>query len=272
MLNCLMAQHYWPHHLVPVSKSVILLYLEEYYPMVICVQVSAFPVLACVLLGPSTSLSTEIFMQSFSDYLSTVDYKTISDALTMTEFSSAVKSSIINIISRFGCTEIPTPKNLRLIMSNLAEHHFTAQPFAAICKMSSAIPDTHRPFWQSIGVEQLYSLIKSSIASPLKVLEILSEPSFENCNEERVFLYLQQYIGQMSCSEVNRFLRFVTGYSVLTGEHISVTFNTLSGIARQPIAHTCGYVLELYVSYLDFVGEFSTILGNDEYCWAMDST
>lgn len=78
----------------------------------------------------------------------------------------------------------------------------------------------------------------------------------------------------MTLDEVNRFLRFVTGFSVLTGNRISVTFNGVSGFALCPKTHTCGSVLDIpytYTTYLDFVQEFSCLLNSDEYCWAMDS-
>jgi hypothetical protein len=233
----------------------------------------AFPVLACALLGPSVSLSTDIYVQSFSDYLSTVDYNTISHALKVDIFSTDVRTSIINIISRFDSREVPTPNNLRHILSSLSEHHFKSLPYAAISTMNGAIPDLHKPFWQNIGAEQFYDLVNSVVASPSKVLQVLSEPIFQNSNEKRVFMYLEQFIGQMTRNEVNRFLRYVTGYSILTGKCISVTFNALSGIARRPIAHTCDSILEVpntYATYLDFVQEFSCLLNGNEYCWAMD--
>lgn len=54
-------------------------------------------------------------------------------------------------------------------------------------------------------------------------------------------------------------------------ENIMVSFNSTTGMARRPIAHTCGRVLELpstYISYLEFETEISAIL-NDEYSWEM---
>ena len=72
----------------------------------------------------------------------------------------------------------------------------------------------------------------------------------------------------MRNEEVRRFLCFTTGSSVLIANRISVTFNNLSGLARKPIAHTCGYVIELpttYMSFLDFEQEFTAILAEDEY-------
>lgn len=70
------------------------------------------------------------------------------------------------------------------------------------------------------------------------------------------------------------FLRFVTGSSVLTSDTINVSFNTLGGAARRPIAHTCSNLLELSNTYctffLEFVEEFSALLSNEEFCWSMN--
>ncbi len=129
----------------------------------------AFPVLASVLLGPSTSIPPDILVQSFSDYLSPVDNKTITDALALKEFTQDIKTQIVNIIARFGCRENPTPGNLKCQLSRLAHHHFNIQPFAAISTMNSGIPDKHKPFWQTVSVVKLTN---SLIASPSKVLDI----------------------------------------------------------------------------------------------------
>lgn len=77
--------------------------------------------------------------------------------------------------------------------------------------------------------------------SPEKVvtsIETNCEP--ENNTQERVLMYLRQYVGSLSRNNLCLFLRLVTGSCVFTGRGIMVTFNKLDGLARQPIAHTCG--------------------------------
>lgn len=81
------------------------------------------------------------------------------------------------------------------------------------------------------------------------------------------------YITNMTEEEIRCFLRFVTGSAVLTSKKIIVTFNSLSGIQRRPIAHTCDCVLELptsYSSYPEFEHEFAVLMP-DEMSWTMDS-
>ena len=69
-------------------------------------------------------------------------------------------------------------------------------------------------------------------------------------------------------------MHFVTGSSVCTVRRIDVSFNTLSGLARRPVAHTCDPLLELpstYMNYSEFYSEFQAILSetNKEFTFRM---
>lgn len=110
-------------------------------------------------------------------------------------------------------------------------------------------------------------------ATPMKVLSLLDDDLADDPNKMRVFKYLSQFIGNMSNDELRSFLRYVTGASVCPTKHINVTFNSLTGIARRPIGHTCVNQLDLsvdYCTYLEFVVEFRTFLSSSE-AWYMDA-
>lgn len=234
----------------------------------------SFPVLALVLLGLSTNISHEIMVKYFLEFLSQVDRKAIAIALRAKEFTQPMKTSTINVLSRFGCREIPTPSNLSHLLYTLAQHQFRSRPFAALSLMNSGVPEKHKAFWQNMEVNEFCRVCEALTTNPEKILEQIVEPFFANEHEERVFGYLQQYIGEMKVVEAKRFLRFVTGSSALTGDKISISFNALVGAARQPIAHTCSNTLEIpytYNTFLDFSEEFSTLLSNEEFCWSMNS-
>lgn len=233
----------------------------------------AFPVLAYILKGPSVTIPQNIVLQSFCDYLCVVDRDSISQALKSTTFTDEVRNSIISVLSRYDCRDVPTPSNLSKLLFSIANHEFKIKPFAVLSLMNTGIPDGHRPFWDSVRVDELYALCSSLSASPQRVLEKIQEPIFKNTNERRVFNYLLQYVGEMKVEEVKKFLRYVTGSTVLIKENLTISFNALSGLARRPIAHTCSYILELshtYPTYVEFEQEFSSIL-NNQYCWPIDS-
>ena len=143
---------------------------------------------------------------------------------------------------------------------------------AAVYAMHSGIPSSEIPFWNAFFVEQLYDVYLSLNATPAKVLSLIDEPYVENASQARIFEYLQQYIGDLKSDELQQFIRFTTGSSVIIAEHIKVSFNALTGLARRPIAHTCDCLLELpstYQSFLEFRLEFSTILADKEFSWDM---
>ncbi len=78
----------------------------------------------------------------------------------------------------------------------------------------------------------------------------------------------------MTQTQVKSFLRFVTGSSVCSVQALEIQFNTLSGLARGPIAHTCSNILELsstYMSFHDFEQESRLMLSDEKYSWIMDA-
>ncbi len=112
--------------------------------------------------------------------------------------------------------------------------------------------------------------------TPKKVNELLLQPEFMSENEERVYGYLVCMIGNVNINEGRNFLRFVTGSSVCSTKGITISFNTLSGLARRPIAHTCDCMLELsstYLNYDEFYIDFAVIFDevNQQYTFRIDA-
>ena len=142
-------------------------------------------------------------------------------------------------------------------------------PLGAIYALHSGLPDIHRDFWNHFSIEHLFKLYVALNATPDIVISKIVEP--EQCNSacSRVFAYLLliHFIGNMKQDELRQFLRFVTGSSVLITKAINVYFNSLQGIARRPISHTCSCTLELsvsYTNYLDFEQEFCMVLSSKD--------
>ena len=101
-------------------------------------------------------------------------------------------------------------------------------------------------------------------------------PGTKSSNEERVSAYLTTMIGNISTNELRSFLRFVTGSTVCSSTEILVTFNSLGGLARRPLAHTCDSTLELsstYMNYEEFYLDFKAIFDkvNEEFTFRMDA-
>ena len=94
-----------------------------------------------------------------------------------------------------------------------------------------------------------------------------------NRAQQRTFGFLISYIGNLNMKSMRLFFHFVTGSAVRIGKHIAVEFNSLFGLERRPIAHTCTCTLELPITYstlIEFTNEFDNVLSDDNV-WIMDT-
>ena len=229
------------------------------------------------LCGPGVKLPNSILLESFVDYLTTYESSLLRDTIMASEqkesFSGHIQAQLIGVLSRLGCTEIPTPANVKRLVISVAKHLFLGKSLGALYALNSWVPIPYHCFWQQFSVEKLFGLYKALNATPSAVLRIVEEPFDMNPAEDRVFGYLLSYIGNVKQNELRLFLRFVTGSSVLIAKHIAVSFNSLTGLARRPIGHTCDCQIELpvsYTTYPEFELEFSKVL-TSEVSWAMDA-
>ena len=104
-------------------------------------------------------------------------------------------------------------------------------------------------------------------------MSMIKESKEMTSSQARVLGYLRTFIGNLNHQFLHNFLRFVTNSSVVIDKKISVTFNSLSGLAQRPISHTCSCTLELsvtYITYPDFAKEFLTVLRSD-IAWPMEA-
>lgn len=238
----------------------------------------AFPCLAQSLLGLSVFVPQSVLFDSLVDSISNHEAGIIRQALGeinagVALFSLPVKSGLLSLLSRFNSRHLPTPQNFQKLIVNVAKYEFISKPAAALSLINRGIPVQHQPFWESMELPSLLSVYKAQSVSSAMILEMFSEAEGQDASQERVLGYLRQFIGNTANDELRTFLRFVTGSSACSSLKVDVTFNTLAGLSRRPIAHTCSPSLELsstYATYQEFVTEFKTCLFN-EHSWIMDA-
>ena len=236
----------------------------------------AFPVIAAVLLGPDIQIADNILIESFCDFLASYESSKLQEAVTlsrnMIKFDTAMKSAVIDILSRYECTVIPTSDNIKQVVTSVAKHLMVVKQLGAVLLMRTGVPTMYNPFWQKFSVDRLYGLYKALNATVPKVLQLIKEPSDMATSQNRVFNYLLTFIGNMKPDELRLFLRFVTGSSVLLAKNMVVSFNHATGLLRAPRTHTCSCGVELsvaYSTYPEFEKEFYTVLHSD-LSWVMD--
>lgn len=239
------------------------------------VQIS-FPVLARILL--TSNVEDHYILEAFQEYVGQQDSTILKESLQFTtqeNFPPDFCERLVTTLSRYGCRQLPTTLNIKKLILEVARFHILVQPSSVIYSMKEGIPASHLAFWRNFDVQKLHVLYMALSANVKQVLKAIAEPVFLNQNEERTFHYLLQYVESMEPEELRRFLRFVTGSSTLTSVGINVCFNSLQGLARRPIAHTCSCTIELpvtYVTYLEFLNEFRGILmSGDDSTWIMDA-
>ena len=79
----------------------------------------ALPSLISMVLGPTLAIPSNIIVESFTDYVSDLERQMLKAALaSSTPFSSALTSDLVNVLSRFGCRQIPTHTCKHLLKSS----------------------------------------------------------------------------------------------------------------------------------------------------------
>ena len=222
----------------------------------------AFPCLAAAFLGPRVVIPESLLTCYFMYSLSTYEAGILEKALSLNHFSSELEQELISIL---GCTELPRPSSLQFLIVKAADFAFLKKPLAALIELNAGVCDCHHSFWCDVTVDQFHSIYSAIAVTHGKVLSLLVEPEFQTKGQELSWTYLRKFIGNCSGDDLRYFLRFTTGSYVITVSHITVTFNTLHGLARRPIAHTCSATLDLsstFSTYLEFSQEFRAILNS----------
>ncbi len=234
----------------------------------------AFPVIAATVLDPTVTIPDSTFILSLIDYISPYEADILKRAFTVNitsvSFPRVLLDDLISMLSRLGCRQVPTPENIKRLVIDVSKHEFLSRPIFA---MQSGIPVPHFSFWKQFSVEELYGIYKELQATAASVIRNIKAPETMNSAQEVVMSFLIRMLGGMKQDELSNFLRYVTGSCVPLEEPIKVSFNSLSGLARRPIAHMCACRLELsttYITFIEFETEFKSVL-NSEYAWIMDS-
>ena len=240
----------------------------------------SFPVIAAVFLGPDVQISDTILCRSFITYLSYHDaciMKSAFGELGSKTISCNLQSSLMILMGKYGCRQVPSPENIKSLVTKVARHTFVVKPLASLYTMYvmfGGIAAEHKGFWKDVNVtvDHLREVYLASNTTAYNALKVIKEPRVLEPLQETTYGYLQ-YVGNMRNAKVRIFLRFITGSLALVVDEIKITLNGLSGVSRRPIAHTCSCILELpssYSTYLEFAQEFDAIL-TSELSWIMDT-
>ncbi|XP_046582796.1 uncharacterized protein LOC124290148 [Haliotis rubra] len=237
---------------------------QRYFP--ICLS-KAF--MSCAIYGMDIfSENKKNMISDFLSFLPEGESRILSAALK-DDFD---QEEVMDILGSHECRVVPTKENLEKILGEIAHKEVIQQPmYVKDCGFNQL---TALGFDLNTSLETLYVSAKPN---PRKVIKILSFPDEMSPVQSATSGFLTKYIRELNSDDLSKFLRFCTGSDLLlttgNGENkpIFVRFNTLSGLSRRPVGHTCGQVLDVpeqYDSYIEFRAEFNSLLRSD--IWIMD--
>ena len=95
--------------------------------------------------------------------------------------------------------------------------------------------------------ESLAKFYQENMPTAKKGVKIIeSRPT--NDTETQCLDFLSKFIRLLDAPALGTFLKFTTSSDILP-QHLEVSFTSMDGLARRPIAHTCGPLLELPKTY-----------------------
>jgi hypothetical protein len=194
-------------------------------------------------------ITLEFLLSSFKEYIPCEDEDVLDQCLGDTFDKDA--TDVVEFLSSLKCFKLPSQENIQEIIHELAHQELIQKPryivncWAPILHLLQGHPE----FRTFDGLKEFY---KSKVASSKKIIKLFqAEPS--NDAERESLAHLKRFVKSLEGHTLGKFLHFCTGSDIITCESISITFNTMTGLERRPIARTCAPLIELpstYESYL----------------------
>ena len=206
-------------------------------------------------------VTPNVLLKSFMTYLCPTDREVVK--MTMESDSNPCDNEeLVDFLDRMGCHSIPSKSEFMPLLYQVAHKELIQKPNYALDKMSETASD--KLAQELPSVQAVFNMYKERKPTTRKVLKMLDGEVMNNAEDDSM-KYLKQFVRSLDEQSLGKFLHFVTGFNTAPTKMIKVTFTGLDGLARRPIAHTCGPVLELpctYISYPDFRKEMESILSN----------
>uniref|UniRef100_A0A096M4T5 HECT domain-containing protein n=1 Tax=Poecilia formosa TaxID=48698 RepID=A0A096M4T5_POEFO len=219
------------------------------------------PAFTVALIFGESEVSEEMLFESLLLYITQSDRDLVSNVLK-SGCPDEDRDELVDLLDRLNVTALPTQDNLKGLLLSAAHKHLIQKPRYAAEQMSSTASHILKEsFCSPQALLQMYQEKKPTTKRFLKLLE--ASPTTQA--ESQSFRFLQQYIRGLDDPGLRRMLRFVTGSDMICVNKVEVIFTPLEGLARRPIAHTCGPALELpwtYGSYPELCCEMDSILLN----------
>lgn len=195
-------------------------------------------------------ITPEILFQSFFLYLPVGEQSLLKTCLEKEEIDiNGEDEELIDLLQGLSSKRIVNSgSDLKVLISEIAH------------KELIQTPSYIREAWESIfiyndtcipNLTKLFSIYKDSLPTNKKVLKLFKDNA-SNDAERATFGYLRKFVKSLNESDLKTFLRFLTGADVLCPtalKNIEIMYTKVDGVGRTIVAHTCGPMLELPITY-----------------------
>jgi len=230
----------------------------------------AQPSVHCEFIFGENAVPEETLLKSFQKYIAKDEQEIVAEALK----GNLDVDELIEVLDRFGCRKLPTQENAKDLILEVAHKEIVQKPQYVADAWREALKMMVKSKDELATIEGLCDLYQTVAPTNRKVLSMLrADP--QNNSERAALDFLKRFVRGMDTPQLKSFLRYVTGADALCVPYISVQFSSLDGLARRPIAHTCGSVLELpstYNTFPELREEFNNILAKSKWqndIWAL---
>ena len=221
--------------------------------------------LASCLFGEE-SIDNDLLLSSFRFYITGEERETF-DNIMRGNFEN--DDDVLDFLGNYKTFKRPTKESINGILSELAHQEviqrprYIAQCWAPVLSALQGCEEFSNP-------NNLAKFLAEKMPTAKKTVKVIeSKPSNEA--ESQSLDFLKKFIRSLDPSALGTFLKFTTGSDILP-QRLEVSFTSMDGYARRPIAHTCGPLLELprtYQSYSELAEEFTNLL-RDKGAWGFN--
>lgn len=240
----------------------------KYFPL----QLSHLFVASC-LFGEE-SITREFLLKSFREYIAAEDREVLdvclSDEFHPQDDDGNDNDDVLEFLSSFKCFRKPDKDNIRSIITELAHQELIQKP-RYVLNCWAPILDVLRCDHSFQTLEGLDRLYESKRPTAKKIIKLFQGEASTDA-ERQSLDYLKKFVKSLEGKALSMFLRFCTGSDVITCDSIRISFSSLEGLQRRPVARTCTPMLELPTSYDSFPAlseEFTNIM-KESQAWSFD--
>ena len=223
--------------------------------------------LASCLFGEE-SITPDFLLTSFRKYIAAED-RDVLDACLSDAFDPNNKDTL-DFLSTYKCFRLPGKDNIQKIIFELAHQELIQKP-RYVLNSWAPIVNSLRSDYHFQTIESLKGLYDTKRPTAKKIIKLFrAEPSSDA--ERQSLEHLKRFVKSLEGKALTKFLQFCTGSDVITTDAIEVSFSSLEGLQRRPVARTCVPLLELpttYESYPALVEEFTSVMSETQ-AWSFD--